>query len=144
MARLSSIRRDQAKQADGVWCAYEFDIRVRIRHIGYRPYLEMANQLTRPHRMRLTSDSLYTDELHRIVAPAVARHLVVAWENVEDDDGAPIACSPSEVERVLADERYADFLDWIIEQAREAQNYREAQHGDSVGNSERGSTGTGG
>lgn len=124
---IAAIRSNPDAEKTGVWKTYpKTDIRVRIARTGgsNSAYENAVRDIRRSQRAQpLLSDPLGVSQRgwRELIAPAVAQHVVLGLENLVDEDGKPIECSPERVEEMLLDPKFDDFYVWILgEAAREA------------------------
>lgn len=133
MARLSQISVSQAKVKDGRWVEYDMGIRLKIgsqMSIGYR---NARDKVMKPHMKRVRRGAS-TEEILRLQVPAVAQHILVGWENIEDDSGNPIPYTAEAAAEILSDPRYRDIYDFVLQESSDLDSYREEISEESKGN----------
>lgn len=123
MAKLSQTRSDKKKQNDGVWVPYESGIELLIARFGNTKYDEYVRTEVDSMTTLLRRD-LTAQETNEIVKRATAKHILLDWKNVDDDDGKPLSYSPEVGLKILCDEEYRDLYRFISFTAANAQNYR--------------------
>jgi len=127
--KLFKIQTDINKSHNGVSIQYPgTDFHVGIRR-GDNPRFEEA---VRDLRMESQGKKLLTGELNsrealNIMAPAVARHIIVDWKNLADNDGNPIPYSPQKAMEILQDPESTDLYLWVMKQANDPSNFRKQQ-----------------
>lgn len=136
---------------EGATARYVFDLMLEpglpvtlvCRHAGGgTPAYERAMfHALNANRVRVNGDRTFSPERarsrHLEEAPLIADHCVVAWENVTDDDGQPMPCTPAGVLELLTAiinapdgwKRYSEFSTWI----GDAANFRPALDDGNLG-----------
>lgn len=129
---IASIRSNPEAERVGVWKTYpKTDIRVRIARTGggNSAYESAVRDIRRsPKAQPLLSDPLGASQRtwRELIAPAVARHVVLGLENLVDEDGAPIEYTPERIEALLLEPRFDDFYIWILGEAAREASFTEA------------------
>lgn len=136
MAKLRTIKTDSAAERDGVWMKYPgTDIEIKIARFGNPSFEADSREFRTLAKQAKDGVELTERESKDAVAPAVARHLVKDWRNLEDDDGAAIPFSQERAVELLKTPELHDLYDWIVAQSRNADRFRRAEVAATVGNS---------
>ncbi|MBS7542528.1 hypothetical protein [Ancylobacter oerskovii] len=87
------------------------DLRLKVRGIGNsdfnRRYDELVQAIPRAER---PNNRLTPDAQRKLTAQLYAETILLDWEGLTDDDGAPVAFSMEFAEQVLADPEMRDFV----------------------------------
>lgn len=123
MARISSLAPADDLSEEGVWVDYLAGTRIRVGFVGRRAFKDYLAANTRNKRLtkRSTDDTGMTEEEWMVGA---AKHLLLDWENFEEDDGSPIPYSPERALELFQDEKTKFiFLD-VVQLATQLENFR--------------------
>jgi hypothetical protein len=134
MARLRAIRTDQQKAEAGVWVPYAEDIEVCVASLNSKTYQDHRERLMAPHLKMARAKRMSPEQVLEIVRPAVAKHLIRDWKNIQDDDGVDIPYSPQKAEEILSDPGMLDFYDFILDAAGNVTLFRQEMLEDGRGN----------
>lgn len=124
MAKISSVKADPVKAESGVWVDYEAGIRLKIARMNNPAFEAFVRAKQRPKIRGFRANKATDDELNELTREAVARHVLVGWENVEDDDGNLIPYSPEKSLEFLKDPALSDLYQFVVLQASDAAAYR--------------------
>lgn len=128
---------DPAAEKGGAWFEFspngEATFRVKLRRAGTGnpDFMKKQNDLLRPYRagQRTPGNVTIPPEKDReIMRKLYASTIVVDWN--ADDFGTPF----SEAECIATFADYNDFLDWCINTANAAENYRKQEIIEAAGN----------
>ena len=134
------LRTNPDKEKDGVW----FDLatpdgglaRFKVaRHGGSNAeFTKMFEKESRPYR-RLLKDGQDVDSetMYEIMLRVYASTVVRAWENVTNEDGTELECTPDNVYLVLSQIDYV--FDRVREEAQKNANYQAEDIRDDAKNS---------
>ena len=122
MGKLSKVKTDSKKEIEGIWEDYEEGIRLKIARMGNPLYDEEIYRLSKPVLKR--SREIPADELERISKQAVAKYILVDWENIEDDDGNEIPYSSEKALEYFNDHDLRGFYRDIILIANDRNRFR--------------------
>ena len=104
MARLRDFKVDADKETKGVWCDVGEDLRLLIAgadNAEYRKYRDhLLQQVARHARSKQAAE-----KIEDITMRAMARHVLLGWENLDDDNGEPIPYSHEKALGVLRESR---------------------------------------
>lgn len=136
MAKLSSIASDPTLENNGVWRTYPgTDIKVLVARLGNPDYERHAKSLRRHKRAQAAADGTLSErEAKDAIAPAVAKHILKGWENLQDDTGADIPYSEAEAIKLLCNDDYHDFYTWVLKVAQDSDAYRREAEAAAKGN----------
>ena len=133
MGSLNAVRMDMDKAAEGVFVDYAEGIRIKIASSNSASYKEARRRLLsgqRKTRGRMPSGEQVLD----LLKPAIAKHLVLDWEGLTDDNDTEIPFSYDTALRYFNDPGLSDFFDFIIEQAGSIELFQNKAHEAEVKN----------
>lgn len=134
MAKLSSIKSDPSKAEGGVWVDYEAGIRLKVARMGNAAFEAFVRSKQRPKIRGFRAGKISDAEADALTREAVARHVLVGWEHIEDDKGNAIPYSPEKSIEFLADPALADLYQFVVLQASDAAAYKAEAEEDARGN----------
>ena len=134
MAKITEIMSDLERVENGVWVDYAAGIRLCIASINNAQYKRQRGRLLKPHLRQIRSGQMTAEQILDVLKPAAARHLLVGWENIEDENGRPIAYSPEQALAFFSDPALADLYQFVLETAGENEVYRRQLLEDAEGN----------
>ncbi len=134
MAKLSSIKMDLTKSAEGIWQDYAAGIRLLVACLSNPAYAQYLTLLQRPHLRQIRAGTLDNSVAATLTKKAVARHILLGWENIEDDTGKPIPYSEQKAFEIISDPAYSDLYNFVLETAVSAELFRAEVQEDSAKN----------
>lgn len=135
MAKLSRIRTDTSAEASGKWFDYAAGIRLCIASTGSPEFRKAARQVLRPHTGRIRMDAMDDEEQETILRKVYARHILVDWENIEDDEtNEAIEYSAEKALEFLRDPELADLWDFVVTTSGGRRNFLKDLVEDTEGN----------
>lgn len=134
MAKITEIKSDMKKVENGVLVDYAAGIKLRIASSDNLQYKNYRDRLLKPHTRRIRSKSITSSEILDIIKPAAAKHLLVGWENIEDENGQPIPYSEAKAFEFFQDPTLSDLYSFVTETAGEAEVFRLELMKDAEGN----------
>ena len=135
MAKLSEIKIDKTKAEEGVWFKHHMGFEFLVARLGNQKYKDFLAKLARKKGRRLmrgTPDIALAEDL---VRQAVARHIVLDWKNIEDEEGALIPHSPEKCLEIISNPEYDILYREILEFAQDEDEFCEKIMEESAGNS---------
>lgn len=126
MAKLRSIASDLKLESEGSWRTFPgTDIRCKIARTGNPDYERHTRSLRMSRKVQSAEDGTLTErEAREEIAPAVAKHILKDWMNVQGDDGNEINFSEAEALKILLNPEYNDFYTWILRCAQDEKAFR--------------------
>jgi len=134
MVKLSNLAVDSTASEEGVWAEYEAGIEFKIARLGNPRYQQELARLIGRLSKRGQRDWA-GERLEKAQRPAVARHIIRDWRNVDDDDGNTIPYSPEKALEIISDPQYQPIYDWIMQVAQDEEEYRLSRVEEQAGNS---------
>lgn len=134
MAKLSSIKTDTVKSENGVWVDYESGIRLKIARIGNPAFQSFVSSRQKNKIRGIRSGSISSQEAEQITKEAVARHILLDWQNVEDEDGLPLRYSPEKSLEILSDPQLSDLYSFVLVTSNNSEIYRLEAQEEAKGN----------
>lgn len=125
--RITEFKADDTKQEAGVWWQDpDTDLRLLVAHIGNRKFQKyvrgsiQSNPALRRSMRDGKIDFEANDEIERI---GMSRFVLLGWENLEDEDGGPIAYSQATAAELLKVEKFRSLVrdiasDWELFKAQ--------------------------
>jgi hypothetical protein len=134
MAKLSSVRSDPDLESKGVWCTFEGSMKFLIARSGNPAYNERLRRLREPLIQNIRARDIDPEKIEAVVRECIAHHVLLDWQNVEDDKGEPIRYTPEVGLKVLADPAYRDVYQFVKNMADNSALFRKAVVEVSLGN----------
>ena len=130
--KLSSIKKDVAAAEAGVWInGVMGDLDVKIASAGNRKYLESLRNAMKPYQRNIknVSDEIFLE----IQNKCVAKHVLVDWRNLQDDNGVDIPYSYEKAAELLQDPENEEFRKTVINLSEETEVFRKGVIEDLAG-----------
>ena len=106
---LSTLKTDPEKEERGIWVDWAHGMRLKIAHVSTPRYQAASLKLFR--RASPLPDPEDDHAFKLLAVPATARHILLDWENVDDEEGNPLPYTPEVGERYLREIRtLRDFV----------------------------------
>lgn len=110
-------------ETSGVWVR---DIRpgihVKLARLGNPKYRAIYQRRARPYRGQIDRNALSPEMANELVVYAVARAVLLDWENVTDREGNKLENTVENKEKLLAD--LPDFREDVLFASREAETFK--------------------
>jgi len=128
---LKELMTDKTLENEGVWIEDIFPgVRVKMRAASYRPFMEFVEHKKKPYA--LMGKEPTNDEMNAIVSEGMAKHLVLDWDGVEDDEG-PVNFSEAVAKKTFLEvER---FTARILQESGQMSNFQGKHEAAAVKNS---------
>lgn len=140
--KLSSIKQDQEKSENGVWVPFTDGLKILIARAGNAECKKMTARLQKPLEKRIRKGLVEDSVLSDIAKKVTAKHIILDWENLEDDDGEEIPYSPEKAYELISDPENEIFYNWVLEASVDEMNFRKESKEDELGNSQAASNGS--
>lgn len=143
--KLSDLKTDLDKARNGVWETYIDDFKVKVARSttpGYISYIQKYARGQGRAFLEGRNDPKTLKAIKPIIREAAARHLLLDWKGMEDDDGNEIPYSVEMAVKLLLDPAYDDLYRLIESISQDSALYRFEAMEDDAGNSSESSTGT--
>lgn len=132
MVKLKSIAVDPKAEAEGVWLEYVAGFKVKVASTATRAFRDAMEAAMLPYRELIRADQgkekgerKFTDEMRtQVLREVVAKHVLVGWEGLEDDDGQPLPYSPERALELLSDPAMHRLVSWLETAAASEEVYR--------------------
>lgn len=135
MASLNFIRTDPDRSESGIWVDFDQGIRLRIARLGntkYESFLREKQAETLVTRGRRRRQKLDLDQGSDILKEAVARFVLVDWQNIDDGDGKPIPYSWEKALEFFKDPSLDEFYKFVIDTSTTVDLYLREDVADAV------------
>ncbi len=130
--KFSKFKTNEDKETEGVWIDFGEGLRLLIARSGNVKYRRTLARLTKPHQHAFKSKTIEASVVEDITLKAVAKHILLGWENLQDDDGKDIEYSQSKAEELLREA--PDFFEQVLEIAQDRSLYQDQQDKDDLEN----------
>lgn len=129
--KLSEYKYDSIKEEQGVWFENSEGLKLKIARAGNPKAAALTRKLgvENQRRLRRTNNADLVDDLAKQV---VAKHILLDWDNLEDDDGKPIQHTSAKALEFFRE--YNDFYLEVMEYASRDDEYRESIVDEAVKN----------
>jgi hypothetical protein len=138
---LKDFKTDLTKEEEGVWIELGEGARVKLARMNNPSYLESLRKGMKPHNLAIRRGTADAEVLDRIVATATAEAVVLDWEGLELN-GEAITYTKEKCIEILLDDTLKDFRDWLMDEARNMDHFREAGVEEAAKNSQSASDGS--
>lgn len=135
MAKISSIKTDLKKAESGVWIPFGSGIELCIASTNTPEFRQARTKLLKPHARLIRAKLLSFEEAINVLKPAYAKHVLVGWKNIEDENGSDIPYSPEKALEFFNDKSLSTLFDFVLETANEEELFRLEDMDDAVKNS---------
>ncbi len=135
MAKLSTLEMDPDLIEQGKRFPWKEDVVLIVASVRNQAYQEHVRALCRPHLAELRSEHCPPGRRLEIIKPAVARHLLKGWENLQDDEGREIVYSPEKALELLNNPRLPSLCEDVLNFAGDDDRYRQQLLEDAEKNS---------
>jgi len=118
----------------GVWIDYGC-AKFKLARAGgdNKKFLAAMTRLAEPHKQAIAHNTLSEDDSRAMLAQAYAEAVILDWEGVTDENGAPLQFSVSNAVKLLKD--LPDLFIDLKEQAEQMTNFREGVREEAAKNS---------
>ncbi len=113
---------DAAAETEGVWIPVCEGIEVKIARMGNEKFQKAYRRLCKPHRNLIRQGLLDSATEKRLLKEALAEGVLLDWRGLKQD-GAPLAYSREAALKLLTELK--DFADFVADEARRLDNFRE-------------------
>lgn len=124
--KLSKLKRDVKAAEAGVWITGAYgDLDILIASTDNRKYVEMLRTLIKPYSRNKAYMNMADDVFEKeIQNKALAKHVLLGWKNLQDDEGQDIPYSEQTAYDLLCDPENLEFRKIIIGLAEESEVFR--------------------
>ena len=132
MPSLSSYRYDKNKEEDGIWFETPEGLKLLIARLGNSKAAKLTRKLAIENQRALRRDKS-GDLLLELAIKVHAKHTLIDWKDLLEDDGVPISYSSRKAEELFTE--FPAFLEEVLEYATREDEFREEVTGAAVKNS---------
>lgn len=129
---LKRFKTDKKKETEGTWVNAGEGLQLLVARLTNKQYQEHVRRLGKPHARQIRANNLSIDIINEITRKAVAKHVLLGWKNLQDDDGSNIEYTQQKALELL--EQYADFYDMVLEFAQDVENFQTGEEEDAEKN----------
>lgn len=116
--KLGQIRVDTDRERDGAWVPWLEDIELKIastrspRYVGFVRERVKALKREKGRRAQATDDIV-----EQVTKEGFAKHILLGWKNLQDDDETEILYNEEKALELLTDPRYRVLWEFVSEVA---------------------------
>jgi hypothetical protein len=122
--KLSAFKTNPDKEEKGVWVDAGAGLRLRIARMNNPAFDEFIRKAAKPLASQLRLGTLEVKTAEELTARAMSRHVLLGWENLQNDDGSDIPFSQDKAYELLTTHR--DFFRMVSDFANDASLFRDA------------------
>lgn len=137
---ISKLAVDPQKEKDGVWFDGPNGLRLRVARLSNPEYQEAIQKLGRPYMRQIRNNTIAAADLNRITVKALAKHILLDWENLLDENDEVVPYSVAKAEEYLR--RYPEFVQMVEDYAQGLDAFQADAQEDAEGNSSAASSGS--
>jgi len=134
--KLSKLKGNPKAEQEGVWEEYEGNFKVKVARLGNPLYEAHLQRLMKPHLRKFRGGSIPLELAASMTQKATARHILLGWEGLLDDDGKPIPHSVEKATEILTNPDYRQFFRDILEMAGTQEIFEREDEAETEGNSQ--------
>lgn len=138
--KISRLKADPQREVEGVWVDVYDGLRLRVARLTNPHFREAVRKQGRKHQLSMRRGLVDDAQLDDITRVAVAKYVLLGWENLVDDNDKPIPYSPEKALEIFKES--PDFYDMVIEYANDITLFKDAVAEDAKGNSSTSSNGS--
>ena len=116
--KLSDLKVDAAKVEQGAWVENipdMGDLRLKVRGINNADWRRIQTMMIQSvPRSKRVNGRIVADEQDRIMSICLQSAGLLDWENLQGDDGAPVAYSKEKAAELLTKPEYRAFRDGVL------------------------------
>ena len=135
MTKLSILKTDTDLREQGYEFCYALDFYITVSCMPNPQVTEYVRKRTNILRRGARSRELDGEQLMQVTREAMAKHVVLDWRGLEDDEGQPIDYSWQKALEIFGDPDCQDIYSVISEVAANQANFRKDEEEESLGNS---------
>lgn len=121
--KISKIKRDTNAVDAGVWVNKVIDdLDIKVASTDSRKYTDALRLALKPYQRNIKN--MNNDQFAEIQNKIAAKHLLLDWENMEDDTGTNVPYSSAKALEYLSDPEMADFRELVFSLASEQELFR--------------------
>lgn len=133
--KLSTIKKDVNAAESGVWVNGVLeDLDVKIASAGNRKYIDALRNALKPYTNRSNGLKNIPDNVFlEIQNKCIAKHVLLDWRHLQDDDGNDIPYSYEKAVELLQDPENEEFRKVVVSLSEEAEVFRKGALEDLAG-----------
>jgi len=133
---LSKFRSNPVKSEEGVWIEYpEEGFALKIARMGNAKYTQEIVSMRRGKQIASPLvEEISPSAVEAIQMKAMAKHILLDWRGITDDNGEEIPFSPEKAYEIISDPQYRDFYTLVQTLAADAKNFLDEAEGVDEGN----------
>ncbi len=128
--KITEFALNETKVEGGVWVEAGEGLRLRLARLGNVRYAEYLRKLGRPLRRKLRKDTHTIQEIRELTCKAMARHVLLGWENLTDAEDKPIPYSEEKANELLL--KYGEFRELVEELSSDTANFQDDDEDEEI------------
>lgn len=113
---------DAAAETEGVTIPVGEGVTITIARMGNEKFKKAYQRLCKPHRTLIRQGLLDGETEKKLLIAAIAEGVLLGWDGLEQD-GAALAYSKEAAVKLLTELK--DFADFVADEARRLDNFRD-------------------
>jgi len=127
--KISEFATDVQAEVEGVWIDVGDGLKLRVARFGNKRFQRYLASMAKPF-----SRTSPTNEIAEgILRKAIARHVLMDWENLTEEDGTDIGYSEEKAVELF--ESHNDFYMLVQDLSKEVDNFKRTTDEEAEGNS---------
>jgi hypothetical protein len=128
--KIGQFAIDSEKELKGVWLNGGAGLKLLVARMGNPDYQEYTRRSGKDLSAAARAGTADQAEFKTLARKATARHVLLDWKNLQEEDGSEIKYSPEKAEEIF--EKYPEFFELVLAMANDRNNYRPTE--ESKGN----------
>jgi hypothetical protein len=91
--KISDFLRDEEREEGGVWVEIAEGLEIKIAALGSVKFEQHLRRISKRHRVAARRGVLSEETAEDLMKQAMARHVVLDWRNLQDEDGSDVPYS---------------------------------------------------
>lgn len=147
MAFSKNFKTDLTLEEKGVWLQIGVDVdtgvaqEILVRYSANKDAQRMITRLREPHKKQFRKGNIPDDINETILTQVVAKHILIGWRGLLDDDGKEIEFTEEKALEILSDPAYKEFKADVGFASSQLESFRAEEVKEGSKNSETSSTG---
>lgn len=122
MAKISRFATDPNKELTGVWLPMGGGIEVLVARLGNPEFNAFVTRTGKALGPGVRSGNVDPKDAEDLTKRAVAKHVLLGWKNLEDDDDQPIPFSSEKALEIFNE--FPEFFRSVMNLASDVDNFR--------------------
>lgn len=126
--KLNELKQNVSVEQAGVWLDYGGGLEVKLCRMPNTRFSEMLQECLAgavSRKRRGSIDKAILNKTEDAQRQAFARHVLVDWSGLQDEDGNAVPYSEGKALEIISDPAYHDFYEDLLDMARDRSNFEE-------------------